>query len=359
MSDEPRSASDVNHGPGDRDSSASAAGYQDASSVRLDNVSRHFGDLKAVDGVSFDVHGGSFFSLLGPSGCGKSTTLRIIAGFEQPQSGRVLIDEDDVTRLEARKRPTAMVFQNYALFPHMTVGENVAYGLKVRKLSKADTISRVKDALKRVDLLDFIDTPVPSLSGGQQQRTALARAVAIEPRVVLFDEPLSNLDVALRHQTRAELKRLQHRLGMTSIYVTHDQEEAMALSDRVAVMRAGKIVQIGPPETLYREPDTAFVASFLGGSNVITSKGLAHAFTGQEPENGRAISIRAEHLQVAEEGAVAATIVSRQFLGAQQEVQLEFEGEVLQARLPGDASIPADPRVSAASFRSVIDDVSS
>ena len=237
--------------------------------VRLEQVSRSFGELKAVDGVSIDIPSGSFFSLLGPSGCGKSTTLRIISGFEAPDSGKIFIGEEDVTDLQARRRPTAMVFQNYALFPHMTVGQNVAYGLKVRKLSAPDVKRRVDDALQRVDLSGFADTPVTSLSGGQQQRTALARAVAIEPRVILFDEPLSNLDVALRHQTRAELKSLQHRLGLTSIYVTHDQEEALALSDQLAVMRAGRIVQTGKPTDLYREPATAFVASFLGGSNIV------------------------------------------------------------------------------------------
>ena len=298
-------------------------------SVRLDGVSRRFGDLKAVDGVSVEIPNGSFFSLLGPSGCGKSTTLRMIAGFEIPDEGRVLIGDKDVTREEARKRPTVMVFQNYALFPHMTVRENVEYGLRVRNVSKADRKTRVLDALKRVDMDGFVDTAVTSLSGGQQQRIALASAIAIEPEVILFDEPLSNLDVALRQQTRIELKDLQRRLGLTSIYVTHDQEEALALSDQIAVMRDGKIVQVGDPRTLYDNPKTAFVASFLGGSNVLTDSAIAFELTGKSLASGEAVAIRAEHVQIEQGGPFTAEVVSRQFLGMITEVELRFKGVTL------------------------------
>ena len=327
-----------------------------AKGVRLDNVSRTFGSLKAVDHIDLDVPPGSFFSLLGPSGCGKSTTLRIISGFETPDTGSVFIGDEDVTSAQARRRPTAMVFQNYALFPHMTVGQNVAYGLKVRKLSASDVRDRVKDALRRVDLSGFSDTPVTSLSGGQQQRTALARAVAIEPEVILFDEPLSNLDVALRHQTRAELKALQNRLGLTSIYVTHDQEEAMALSDRIAVMRDGRIVQTGTPRDLYQRPDTAFVASFLGGSNVIDDASLASRLAGTDLPEGQVLSIRPEHIRMGVDGGVQAAVKAHQYLGMQTSLTLDVEGHLLEARIPGDQDIPAVATIGVESHRLVEDD---
>lgn len=332
------------------------AAHTTAKGVRLEDVSRTFGSLTAVDHIDLEVPPGSFFSLLGPSGCGKSTSLRIISGFETPDTGRVFIGDEDVTRLQARRRPTAMVFQNYALFPHMTVGENVAYGLKVRKLSSSEVKDRVLDALRRVDLSDFVNTPVTSLSGGQQQRTALARAVAIEPEVILFDEPLSNLDVALRHQTRAELKALQHRLGLTSIYVTHDQEEAMALSDQIAVMRAGRIVQTGSPRKLYQEPETAFVASFLGGSNVIDDPSLILQLTGTDAEAGYVTSVRPEHIRIEQEGGVPATIKLHQYLGSQTSITLEVGGHALEARIPGDQAIPESTTISVESFRQVKDD---
>ncbi|MDA0378865.1 MAG: ABC transporter ATP-binding protein [Bacteroidetes bacterium] len=324
--------------------------------VRLEEVSRSFGALKAVDRVSLDIPAGSFFSLLGPSGCGKSTTLRIISGFESPDEGRIWIGEEDVTASQARRRPTAMVFQNYALFPHMTVGENVAYGLRVRKLARAEVRERVKDALRRVDLEAFVDTPVTSLSGGQQQRTALARAVAIEPRVILFDEPLSNLDVALRHQTRAELKLLQHRLGLTSIYVTHDQEEAMALSDVVAVMRSGRIVQVGSPRKLYQEPDTAFVASFLGGGNLIDDPSLVQRLTGQDLPTGSVLAVRPEHVVLASAEGVPARVVSHQYLGAFTSLVLDVDGTLLTARISDLDALPEQAAVSLLSWRFVADD---
>ncbi|MDE2997000.1 MAG: ABC transporter ATP-binding protein [Bacteroidota bacterium] len=328
----------------------------DSAGVRLENVSRAFGTLKAVDGVSLDIPSGSFFSLLGPSGCGKSTTLRIISGFETPDEGRVLIGNQDVTDQQARHRPTAMVFQNYALFPHMTVGENVAYGLKVRGLDRATVRSKVADALRRVDLESFVDTPVTSLSGGQQQRTALARAVAIEPHVILFDEPLSNLDVALRHQTRAELKALQHRLGLTSVYVTHDQEEAMALSDLVAVMRAGRIVQTGSPRDLYQAPETAFVASFLGGGNLIDDPGMIRTLTGQDCPPGQVLAVRPEHIRVGVSEGMMARVTSHQYLGVSTSLTLACGSSMLNARIPGDEDIPESTVISVESWRFVTED---
>ena len=243
------------------------------SGIEIDGVSKRFGQTQAVDNVSLSVGQGEFVSLLGPSGCGKTTLLRLIAGFESPDSGRILFKGEDTTRLPPQKRPSAMVFQNYALFPHMTIGENVAYGLKVRKWKKDRIKSRVEEALAQVDLEGLAGKQVTQLSGGQQQRVALARAIAVQPEVILFDEPLSNLDVALRERTRNELRILQQKIGMTSVYVTHDQEEALSLSDRIAVMRNGRIIESGTPEQLYRDPATAFVAGFLGGANVIESGG--------------------------------------------------------------------------------------
>lgn len=337
-------------------------------SVRLEGVTRHFGDLKAVDGISVEIPKGSFFSLLGPSGCGKSTTLRIIAGFENPDAGKVFIGEKDVTGDEARLRPTVMVFQNYALFPHMTVRENVEYGLRVRKVATKERKRRVLEALGRVDMTAFVETEVTSLSGGQQQRIALARAIAIEPDVILFDEPLSNLDVALRQQTRIELKDLQRRLGLTSIYVTHDQEEALSLSDQIAVMRNGKIVQLGAPKDLYNEPATAFVASFLGGSNIVVDPEIAAHLTGKRLNANEAVAIRAEHMVFGAQGAYRteqslenegadrltrgqpatgpfeAEVISKQFLGMITEVELVYKGIKLTAKTT--AAVPDEAKLS-------------
>lgn len=323
--------------------------------VRLDSVTHSYGRLVAVDDLSLDVPEGAFVSLLGPSGCGKSTTLRIVAGFETPDSGRVLIGGRDVTTLEARRRPTAMVFQNYALFPHMTVKENVSYGLKVRRMAKEAIAARVRDVLERVDLSEYLETPVTDLSGGQQQRAALARAVAVEPQVLLFDEPLSNLDVALRNQTRRELKELQRRIGVTSIYVTHDQEEALSLSDHVAVMRKGRIVQAGPPRSLYDEPDTAFVASFLGGANILRGD-RARAVTGRSLKPEQAIAVRAEHVTFSDAGRLEGRIRSVQFLGHVTECIVEFAGADLRVLTSEGAPATGGIRFDVAGWREVRDD---
>jgi len=242
------------------------------SSLALQNISKTFHTTEAVRGVNLDVRAGEFFSILGPSGCGKTTLLRIVAGFEKPTTGSVIIDGVDVTHRPPRERGVGMVFQNYALFPHMTVYENVAFGLETKKLSPGDIRRRVEAILEAVHLTDKIDTPVPHLSGGEQQRVAVARALVVEPAVLLFDEPLSNLDVALRVKTREEIRTLQRRFGITAIYVTHDQSEAMSLSDRIAVMRQGRIEQVGTPSAMYESPRSAFVAAFLGGANILTGK---------------------------------------------------------------------------------------
>ncbi len=237
--------------------------------VRLEFLSKVFKETRAVDDVSLTVKEGEFFSLLGPSGCGKTTTLRMIGGFEEPTDGRIFIGEADVTDLPAYRRDVNTVFQSYALFPHLNVFENVAYGLKRRKVGGAEIQKRVHDMLDLVDLSGFAARRVAQLSGGQQQRVALARALVNKPAVLLLDEPLGALDLKLRKQMQLELKRIQSEVGITFIYVTHDQEEAMTMSDRIAVMNAGSLEQIGAPQDVYEVPDTRFVASFLGASNLL------------------------------------------------------------------------------------------
>lgn len=227
------------------------------------------GVVLAVNDVSVDIQDGEFLTLLGPSGCGKTTTLRLIAGFEQPTSGRILLAGKDITADPPNKRDMALVFQNYALFPHMSVFDNVAYGLQTRRLPRQQVREKVEASLQMIGLQGLGERRPNQLSGGQQQRVALARSLVMEPSILLFDEPLSNLDAKLRVQMRSEIHLLQRRLGMTSIYVTHDQVEAMALSDRIVVMNKGQIDQIGTPEEIYRYPTTRFVADFIGRANFL------------------------------------------------------------------------------------------
>jgi spermidine/putrescine transport system ATP-binding protein len=237
--------------------------------VRLDGVTKAFGGFVAVRELDLEIGSGEFFTLLGPSGCGKTTTLRMIAGFEQPTSGRVLIDGDDVAGLPPHKRPTNTVFQSYALFPHLSVGENVAFGLRRHKVPKDEITRRVREELDRVGLGDEINRRPNQLSGGQQQRVALARALVNLPKVLLLDEPLGALDLKLRKGLQIELKRIQREVGITFVYVTHDQEEALTMSDRIAVMNHGRVEQVAPPEDVYARPTTAFVAGFIGVSNLM------------------------------------------------------------------------------------------
>jgi iron(III) transport system ATP-binding protein len=245
-------------------------GKKNSVSVTLEGVTKVFkntkgrSDVIAVHESDFVVNPGELVTLLGPSGCGKTTTLRMIAGFELPSSGKILIGAEDVTMLPPNSRDTATVFQSYGLFPHMTVGENVAYGLKLRKLPKPDIDAKVKETLDLVGLGELYDRPPGQLSGGQQQRVALARSLIVEPSVLLLDEPLSNLDALLREQMRVEIRRIQKSLGITAVYVTHDRVEAMSLSDRVIVMRDGEIKQIGAPQEIYEDPNSKFVAGFVG-----------------------------------------------------------------------------------------------
>ncbi|AID28720.1 spermidine/putrescine transport system ATP-binding protein [Mesorhizobium sp. USDA 4775] len=289
--------------------------------VRLQAVSKVFpGGIVGLDAVDLDIISGEFITLLGPSGCGKTTSLRVIAGFESPSSGKVLLDGRDITALRPFDRPVNTVFQDYALFPHMDVAENVGFGLSLRKLSGIEQAKRVGEALDMVGLADKFRARVSELSGGQRQRVALARAIVCEPRVLLLDEPLSALDAHLREQMQVELKRLQSRLGTTFVMVTHDQTEALSISDRIVVMNKGRIEQIAPPATLYDQPATKFVASFIGTMNLLQSRFVgrdgdrlrfaagalpleATSETGQAPGEGemRTIGVRPEDLLAATE----------------------------------------------------------
>jgi putative spermidine/putrescine transport system ATP-binding protein len=253
----------------------------DAPAVRLRHVTKRFGDTVAVDDVSLDVPGGEFFSMLGPSGSGKTTMLRMIAGFEQPSSGTVDLLGRDVTRLAPYERDVNTVFQDYALFPHMTVAQNVEYGLKVRKVGSRERAQRASEALELVQLGGFERRKPSQLSGGQRQRVALARALVNRPSVLLLDEPLGALDLKLRQRMQIELKQIQQTVGLTFIYVTHDQEEALTMSDRLAVFNHGRIEQVGTPAAVYEQPATGFVAGFVGISNVLSGP-AAHAVTGSD-----------------------------------------------------------------------------
>jgi ABC-type Fe3+/spermidine/putrescine transport system ATPase subunit len=323
--------------------------------VHLSAITKRFGSTVAVDGAELVIEPGEFFSLLGPSGCGKTTLLRIVAGFEKPEAGSVRIGTYDVTDWDPRRRPTAMVFQSYALFPNMTVGQNVEYGLRVRRVPKEARRARVVEALERVDMSAYSERPVTALSGGQQQRVALARAMAPEPSVLLFDEPLSNLDVALRERTRHELRTLQQRMGMTSVYVTHDQEEALALSDRMAVMKDGRILQVGSPKEVYDQPTSAFVASFLGRANIIDDPALQRRLAGSVGDGARTLAVRPEHI-VQDEAGVEVVVTSSHFLGAASEVWIDADGTQLRASWRASVDIGARVKVCATEHRWVAAD---
>jgi len=269
--------------------------------VRFIDVSRHFGDVHAVNNVSFEIQDGEFFTLLGPSGSGKTTCLRMIAGFEAVTTGEIRLFGQDVTSLPPYDRDVNTVFQDYALFPHMTVGENIGYSLMIRKVPKADREKRVAEMLEMVRLPGLQDRKPSQLSGGQRQRIALARALVNRPRVLLLDEPLGALDLKLRQEMQVELKSIQNEVGITFIFVTHDQEEAMTMSDRIAVFSEGRIEQIGTPVAVYEHPTTPFVASFVGTSNLIEPE-LAHSITGYR----RPFALRPEKIYMTSAGAEVA-----------------------------------------------------
>ena len=310
--------------------------------VQLLDLEKRFREIRAVDGVSLDVVSGEFFSLLGPSGCGKTTTLRMIGGFELPTAGRVILRGRDVTTDPPDQRPVNMVFQHYALFPHLDVGDNIAFGLRRKRVDRAETTRRVGEALELVRLEGYERRRPHQLSGGQQQRVALARALVNRPNVLLLDEPLGALDLKLRRQLQLELKRIQLEVGITFVYVTHDQEEALTMSDRIAVMHAGKVEQLGTPEELYEQPATRFVADFIGTTNLLRGEleadGSMRLDSGERvrvAHDGFAtgtrleISVRPESIAlvpVDAAGAVQATVEQAAYLGTTISYQVRTAG---------------------------------
>ena len=302
--------------------------------VRFEGVTKRFGDVTAVDHVDLDVREGEFFSMLGPSGSGKTTCLRMIAGFEEPTEGRVFLGGEDVSRKAPYERDVNTVFQDYALFPHMTVAENVEYGLRVKRVARTERRERALDALRIVRLEGFGDRKPAALSGGQRQRVALGRALVMRPRVLLLDEPLGALDLKLRQAMQVELKDIQRTVGLTFIYVTHDQEEALAMSDRLAVFSQGRVEQVGPPSEVYERPSSGFVAGFVGVSNVLEGPS-AEAVTGSP----HAITIRPEKIHLELEAiepkagtvVVEGTVSKVVYLGAftRYVVELDLGGELV------------------------------
>jgi ABC-type Fe3+/spermidine/putrescine transport system ATPase subunit len=321
------------------------------SGLRLTNIVRRYGAFTAVDDVSLELSDGEFVTLLGPSGCGKTTTLRMVAGFIAPDSGEIRFDDRRMNDVPPHRRNTAMVFQSYALFPHMTVAENVAFGLRMRKLPAAEQARRIGEVLEMVSLSGLEKRRPGQLSGGQQQRVALARAIVTRPDILLFDEPLSNLDAKLREKVRIEIRDLQRRLGITSLYVTHDQAEALAISDRIVVMNRGRIEQVGDPTQIYRAPSTSFVADFLGAANIVEGKALGNGLVDSPvgrfamPDNlGPAasrvkLSWRPEDMKVATNGSgniVGARVRSVVFRGNFVELVVEVSDQLLRAQVDSD-----------------------
>lgn len=336
------------------------------SKLTLKDLTKKFDNLAAVNHINLDVDEGEFVTLLGPSGCGKTTTLRTIAGFYQPDEGEVLFNDRLMNNVPPAKRNTAMCFQSYALFPHMDVWDNIAFGLKMRKIPAAEQKKRVGEALDMLSLTGMDKRKPSQLSGGQQQRVALARAIVTQPDILLFDEPLSNLDAKLRVQVRVEIKEMQKRLGITSIYVTHDQDEALAISDRIVVMNQGEIEQVGDPQTIYLHPKTSFVAGFIGLANILQGtvlsrdgerveveapfgklRALANGFSAKVGDKVK-FSFRPENLNLYKEGdtnRIEGTILHAIFMGDATDLFIDVKGARLRAHAgstarfnPGDVA---------------------
>jgi ABC-type Fe3+/spermidine/putrescine transport system ATPase subunit len=318
-------------------------------SLELRSLNKRFGTFLAVDDVSITLTEGQVLSLLGPSGCGKTTTLRMIAGFEQPSSGQIIVKGREMTRVAARHRGIGMVFQSYALFPHLSVAENVAFGLEMKGVARADRDARLARALAVVRMEGFADRKPRQLSGGQQQRVALARALVIEPNLLLLDEPLSALDLKLREEMRDEIHRIVRELGITTVFVTHDQGEALVLSDVVAVMNAGRVEQLGSPRSIYKQPRTSFVARFIGNANVLSGEGdnaarrfrTAMGFFLPLPiecaATARSVALRPEEIDLtAPSGELDAVIARARFLGDVIEYTVLLGGGTLTVRAASD-----------------------
>jgi putative spermidine/putrescine transport system ATP-binding protein len=343
--------------------STRSAPARNAVEVRMEGLSRRYGDVVALDGLDLTVHAGELVTLLGPSGCGKTTTLRLLAGLEDADAGQITVGGNDVTRLPASKRDMGMVFQAYSLFPHMTARQNVAFGLRLRRTGAAQRDKKAVEMLELVGLPAQADRYPHQLSGGQQQRVALARALAIEPQVLLLDEPLSALDAKVRAQLRDEIRRIQLEVGITTLFVTHDQEEALAISDRVGVMQDGRIEQLAPPTQVYSRPATAFVAEFVGLSNrlagtvsgsTVTVRGRDLPLVDISTPPGPAIAlIRPEAVTLAsdssgESGPLTGTVIASTFLGATSRVTVDLGDTTIMAQLSTSdaAELPAGSRVS-------------
>lgn len=322
------------------------------SHLRLDRVTKKFGRVKAVDQVTLEIPRGTFATLLGPSGCGKTTLLRMIAGFYEPDEGGIYVDDQRVDRMPPHKRGTAMVFQDYALWPHMTIFENIAYGLKMQKVAKDEIVRRVNETMHLVEMApDLLERRPSQLSGGQQQRVAVARALITQPKVLLLDEPLSNLDAKVRQRLRVEIRRLQRRIGITTVYVTHDQEEALSMSDMVVVMREGRVQQIGKPEEIYNHPANVFIADFLGVSNLlrgtVTGDGKqvlvagAHVAHTGEPGSTVTVVFKADEADFARSGvelgnfiAFDGTVEESSFIGTVYRYYVNVNGENILVDAP-------------------------
>lgn len=290
--------------------------------ITFRNINKSFGSLHVLKGINLEVEKGELLTLLGPSGCGKSTLLRCLAGLEEVQEGQILLEDRDITNLDARLRQIGMVFQQYSLFPNMTVEQNLAFGLKIQKLSKEQIRKEVREALKMIGMENKINAYPAQLSGGQQQRVALARAIVTKPKVLLLDEPLSAIDAKLRKSLQIEIRRLQKELNITTIFVTHDQDEAMIMSDRICLLHEGEIEQLGEPIDIYTTPKTKFAAGFIGNYNVLESPQFAH-LTGIQPQADAAIAIRPETIGISREKQ-------------NRQDSYEWEGSILESRSRGN-----------------------
>ncbi|PXA68227.1 ABC transporter ATP-binding protein [Cryobacterium arcticum] len=323
--------------------------------IKFENIEVTFGEHVAIPQLDLEVGQGEFFTLLGPSGCGKTTALRTLAGFIEPSRGSIYIDGKDATRLPSEKRSVGMVFQNYALFPSMSVRENIAFGLKVRKTNRAETDRLVDEIAAQVELTqEQLAKNVSELSGGQQQRVAIARALVLKPRILLLDEPLSNLDAKLRVQLREQLKNLQRELGITTVYVTHDQEEALTMSDRIAVFNHGVVEQVGTPEEIYNRSATEFVATFVGATNRLSGEFLQHlrGSGGEFLSAGKNSYLRLEKvgLQPPARGAsirLDGVIADRVYQGSHSTYTIDSNGSRLRALVPENGALPLAPGVRA------------